>query len=87
MPLTPNGKIDRARLPFPDTALQVTKSGEEGEKATEGEELSTLEKKLRSIWASVLGISPETKVGKKDNFFLDLGGHSILATRLLFEMR
>eukprot|EP00297_Palpitomonas_bilix_P001862 CAMPEP_0113882360 /NCGR_PEP_ID=MMETSP0780_2-20120614/8913_1 /TAXON_ID=652834 /ORGANISM="Palpitomonas bilix" /LENGTH=1444 /DNA_ID=CAMNT_0000869369 /DNA_START=33 /DNA_END=4367 /DNA_ORIENTATION=- /assembly_acc=CAM_ASM_000599 len=86
MPLTPNGKIDRARLPFPDTALLSGGGSEEKKAEVEAEEWTPLESKLRQIWAGVLGVSEEG-MSKKDNFFLDLGGHSILATRLLFQMR
>lgn len=78
MPLTPNGKIDKNALPFPDTALAAAKS-------TNSDDLTPLQSSLRDVWASLLKI-PASSISLKDNFF-DLGGHSILATRLVFEVR
>jgi L-aminoadipate-semialdehyde dehydrogenase len=75
LPLTPNGKIDKNSLPFP-TIL----------KAEQIEEMSEIEKKLVMIWSKILFPSSERKIGLDENFF-EVGGHSILATRLLFELR
>ena len=66
MPLTSNGKIDRAALPDP-----------EGDAGTEPGEPATvpsddIESLLVRTWEHVLGLS---RVGIHDNFF-DLGGHS-----------
>ena len=68
-PLTPNGKIDRAALPAPETT---------GGGAHFVAPREPLELKVAAVWERVLGICP---VGVKDNFF-DLGGHSLLAVRL-----
>jgi len=70
-PLTPNGKVDRDRLPEPDlwTGLApdiVTPRNE-------------TEQTLASIWCDVLSVD---QVGVHDNFF-SLGGHSLLATRVV----
>ncbi|KAI0805973.1 alpha-aminoadipate reductase Lys1p [Irpex lacteus] len=79
MPLNPNGKVDKPALPFPDTAqLAVTETRQEGA-------VSTTEEAMRSIWARILPNAP-SPIPLDDNFF-DLGGHSILATRLIFEIR
>jgi L-aminoadipate-semialdehyde dehydrogenase len=77
MPLTPNGKIDKNALPFPDTALAAA--------AVESEDLSPLQSSLREVWANLLK-TPAQSISLNDNFF-DLGGHSILATQLVFEVR
>ncbi len=70
MPRTPNGKIDRRRLPEPE---RVNVNEEYVEPRTE------VEKKLAAIWRDVLGVP---RVGTTDNFF-DLGGHSLLAIALI----
>ena len=70
LPLTPNGKIDRAALPAPQLSpvQDYVAPGSE------------LQKRLAQLWQEVLGLP--TAVGMTANFF-DLGGHSILAMRLL----
>jgi L-aminoadipate-semialdehyde dehydrogenase len=80
MPLTPNGKVDKNALPFPDTAL----AGGSAE-ASSPSTLTPIQATIRNVWASTLGL-PATSIQVSDNFF-DLGGHSILATRLVFEVR
>ena len=70
LPLTPQGKVDRRRLPAPGT--------DDAGQATERlEPRSDLERTIASIWQRVFGL--ET-VGVQDSFF-DLGGHSLLAFR------
>ncbi|SDK75218.1 amino acid adenylation domain-containing protein/thioester reductase domain-containing protein [Actinopolyspora mzabensis] len=69
MPLTPNGKIDRAALPQPDRA----RTGE-GYVAPRG----PLEQELTRIFETVL---ERDDVGVHDDFF-ELGGHSLSATRV-----
>ena len=71
MPLTQNGKVDRNALPEP-----------EGAPADVGEYVaprSHIEHVLVDIWKQVLGID---YVGVHDNF-LDLGGHSLHAMKLV----
>lgn len=81
MPLNPNGKFDKPKLPFPDTvqlaAVAQAAPQDDGE-------WSALETRVREVWQQVLPSSPA--VGKHDLFF-DLGGHLILATRMIFELR
>lgn len=80
MPLNPNGKIDKPALPFPDTAqLAPTEPRRDGPSA------SPTEKAMRAIWVRILP-NPPSPIPLDENFF-DLGGHSILATRLIFEIR
>ncbi|MDX8399013.1 MAG: amino acid adenylation domain-containing protein, partial [Gallionellaceae bacterium] len=75
MPLTPNGKVDRMALRVPE-GMQMERAGEHL-----GFRDST-ELGLIRIWEEVLGVSP---VGIRDNFF-DLGGHSIIAVRLMAKV-
>jgi amino acid adenylation domain-containing protein len=73
LPLTPNGKLNRAALPPPEPS-----NDEPPDTATLPRD--TLELHLMQVWEEVLGIR---RVGLRDHFFLDLGGHSILAVRLI----
>lgn len=74
LPVTRNGKLDRAALPDPD-------AGRIG-----GEPPATeAERAVAEIWREVLGVEP----GRHDDFF-SLGGHSLAAMRvraLLIERR
>lgn len=74
LPLTPNGKIDRAALPPPPDSPMPDHVAP----------VTDLEKRLALLWQDVLQLP--TAVSMKANFF-DLGGHSILAMRLLGRVR
>ncbi|TRM60442.1 hypothetical protein BD626DRAFT_407533 [Schizophyllum amplum] len=76
MPLNPNGKIDKPALPFPDTAQAAAAPARAG---------SSTEEALQAIWSRILPNAPQPV--PIDESFFDLGGHSILATRLVFEIR
>jgi amino acid adenylation domain-containing protein/non-ribosomal peptide synthase protein (TIGR01720 family) len=76
LPHTPSGKIDRARLPAPETS--TTESAENFIAPR-----TPVEEALAGVWSEVLGVE---RVGAEDNFF-DLGGHSLLATRVLSHVR
>lgn len=83
MPLNPNGKVDKPALPFPDTvaaAATVTPAD-----ALASKSMSSTERTIHDIWVRLLPGSPPTL--PLDESFFDLGGHSILATRLIFELR
>ncbi|WP_189176678.1 non-ribosomal peptide synthetase [Streptomyces lasiicapitis] len=75
-PLTPNGKLDRDRLPEPL-----------GERTASGPEFAAprnrAEEVLAEVWSDVLGVD---QVGIDDNYFT-LGGDSILAIRMLARAR
>src|SRR6185312_6278845 len=76
IPLTPNGKVDRAALPKPDESrpemLRVFVAPR-----------NETERELAGIWAGLLKVD---EVGVHDNFF-ELGGHSLLATQVVSRMR
>ncbi|KAH9990943.1 L-aminoadipate-semialdehyde dehydrogenase large subunit [Russula compacta] len=82
MPLNPNGKIDKPALPFPDTAQAVTYTTRP---QVDGRAASQTEQTMRTIWTGIFPSAP-SPIPLDENFF-DLGGHSILATRLIFEIR
>jgi acyl-coenzyme A synthetase/AMP-(fatty) acid ligase len=74
-PLTPNGKIDRKALPAPEGDAYAAREYE----APVGE----TEQAMAAIWADLLRVE---RVGRHDDFF-QLGGNSLLATRLVFRVR
>ncbi|KPI05694.1 amino acid adenylation domain protein [Actinobacteria bacterium OK074] len=73
LPLTVNGKVDRAALPAPDFAERVT--GREPRTA--------VERVLCDVFAGVLGLE---RVGVEDGFF-ELGGDSISSMQLASRAR
>jgi len=75
LPLTVNGKVDKAALPAPQRS--AANASDYRAPATEDEQ------SMCAIWAAVLGIE---RVGLDDNFF-DLGGHSLLATRVIARVQ
>jgi amino acid adenylation domain-containing protein len=71
MPLTPNGKVDRAALPNPfDNAARAVPRREPPATATE--------QIIADIWKAVLKVE---QVSAEDNFF-ELGGYSLLSLRV-----
>jgi L-aminoadipate-semialdehyde dehydrogenase len=81
MPLNPNGKIDKPSLPFPDTVQAASVKSRRMSIQT----VNPTEATIRAIWTHILPNAPNP-IPLLENFF-DLGGHSILATRLIFEIR
>ncbi|KAI8081813.1 L-aminoadipate-semialdehyde dehydrogenase [Gilbertella persicaria] len=84
MPLTPNGKVDKNALPFPDTA-QFNKAAPVSNTTTTLPEMTPNEATIHAIWKNLLP-SSDPVIGVNENFF-DIGGHSLIATRLIFEIR
>jgi hypothetical protein len=76
LPVTGIGKVDRRALPAPESTRPDL---EAAYRAPRG----PLEALLAGIWQQLLGIEP---VGIDDSFF-DLGGNSLIATRLLMHAR
>ncbi|WP_265736797.1 non-ribosomal peptide synthetase [Actinacidiphila yeochonensis] len=75
LPLTGNGKVDRAALPAP---------GPEGRSAAAPIAPTTAtEKLIAEIWQDALGAE---RVGAHDDFF-ELGGHSLLAAQVAAGIR
>ncbi|WP_332847130.1 non-ribosomal peptide synthetase [Pseudomonas lactucae] len=74
LPVTPNGKLDRAALPTPDWQVQ------DGEFIAPSGKVETL---LADLWQQLLGHS---QVGATDNFF-ELGGDSIVSLQLVGRAR
>ncbi len=76
LPVTANGKVDRAALPIPD-AVHPT------DEETFAPPRSPMEELMLSIWTDVLEVE---RIGIHDNFF-ELGGHSLLATQVIARVR
>ena len=68
LPLNPNGKVDRQRLPLPDQLDERDYEAPDGE----------FETLVSEVWAEILELP---RVGLHDNFF-DLGGHSLLLIKV-----
>jgi hypothetical protein len=75
MPLTANGKLDRAALPAPEGDSLITKEYE----APVGD----VEITIAEIWQELLGVD---RVGRHDHFF-ELGGHSLTAITMIEMLR
>ena len=73
IPITAHGKIDRAALPEP----QIVAATEYREPAT------VTERRIAALFSEQLG---HGRVGVDDSFF-DLGGHSLVATKLVTAIR
>ncbi|MFF5142329.1 amino acid adenylation domain-containing protein [Streptomyces sp. NPDC013157] len=75
LPITPNGKLDRAALPVPDEGAFA--------RAEFVAPRTPLEERVAAAWAQVLRLE---RVGVTDGFF-DLGGDSIRAVALIGALR
>ncbi|MEM8909760.1 MAG: non-ribosomal peptide synthetase, partial [Bacteroidota bacterium] len=75
LPLTANGKVDRAHLPLPDLSALSTQQYVAPS--------TPLEKTIAEIWADLLH---QKQVGIHDDFF-EMGGHSLLAMQAISNMQ
>jgi acyl carrier protein len=75
LPLTPHGKVDRRALPDPSDEIPAARGRTAPRTPTEV--------RLAEIWQEVLGVPV---AGIEDNF-LALGGHSLVAMKLITRIR
>jgi acyl carrier protein len=75
-PLTPNGKVDRKRLPLPEAERPQLKQEYEAPR-------NGIEEILAQIWQDALGVE---RAGVHDDFFA-LGGHSLSTVQITFRIR
>src|SRR5690606_29830147 len=75
LPVTSNGKLDRAALPAPDYA-----SAAAGKPPA-----SETERRVARLFEEVLGL--EARAVSADSDFFALGGHSLLAARVMARVR
>ncbi|HLX06675.1 MAG TPA: amino acid adenylation domain-containing protein, partial [Thermoanaerobaculia bacterium] len=85
LPLTANGKLDRAALPAPGPAPGGIggQGGQGGQAARSVGPRTASERRLVELWGQVLEIAAP---GVEDDFFA-LGGHSLLAMRMLHRVQ
>ncbi|GBF27497.1 linear gramicidin synthase subunit D [bacterium MnTg02] len=77
LPMLASGKVDRAALPDPRLPLLAD--------AQMADVPNTpLEEKLANVWADLFKVA---RVGAEQDFFLDLGGHSLVAAQLVAALR
>jgi amino acid adenylation domain-containing protein len=85
LPITPNGKLDRAALPppSPENLLPAAMKNEAGANGDGAQSDSDLERRIAEMVAALLG---QPSVNRGDNFFM-LGGHSMLGVQLVARIR
>lgn len=85
LPLSPNGKIDRAALPAPRAPLEAGReeAGPDDTAQDPAPLQGSVERTLAAIWADVIGLE---SVGADDNFF-EIGGDSILSIQIVARAR
>ena len=76
LPLTTNGKINHNKLPPIDYSKSIRTSDYVAPE-------TTLEKSLTTLWSKLLATK---NISVDDNFF-DLGGHSLLITQLILQIK
>lgn len=76
-PLTPNAKVDRAKLPSPQATATVAPEADDEETA------DAMQRTIADAFKRTLNLA---RVGLHDNFFA-LGGHSLLAVQVHRELK
>lgn len=73
LPVSVNGKIDRGSLPAPSVTVQRSREAPQ----------AGIENEIATIWSELLG---GCLIDRRDNFFR-IGGHSLLAVRVVVRLR
>ena len=77
LPLTANGKLDRRALALSEQDRNMAQAGYVAPR-------NPLEEALSILWAEVLDTG---HIGIDDDFFTELGGHSLIAVQLINKLR
>jgi amino acid adenylation domain-containing protein len=77
LPLLASGKVDRKRLPAPEEALIDASSAAAAP-------VTPLETMIAGVWTEVFRVPG---IGVEQDFFLDLGGHSLIAAQMTAVLR
>lgn len=83
MPLNPNGKIFKQKLPYPDSA-ELAAAATAGKTARS--QFSETEKYVGETWAQRIPGQSANTIDLDDRFF-DIGGHSMIGQSILFDVR
>ncbi|HBR98678.1 MAG TPA: hypothetical protein DD979_15085 [Gammaproteobacteria bacterium] len=75
LPQTPNGKVDRKRLPDPEWQTDT--------RSAKSPPVTDTEKRVAALWQDLLG---HDDIGADDSFFA-AGGHSLMAMRFIVQAR
>ena len=78
IPTLPNGKADRSKLPAP-TMVRLSHHSDNHVPPT-----TPLEQELANCWSGVFG---RDKISVEEDFFNDLGGHSLFAAQAISNLR
>lgn len=84
-PLTASGKLDRRTLRAKAQALTLEELTANADRQEKQPPQTDAERKIQSLWASVLGINPDS-IGRDDSF-LRIGGDSISVMKLVEAAR
>ncbi|MGW2226514.1 MupA/Atu3671 family FMN-dependent luciferase-like monooxygenase [Streptomyces formicae] len=85
LPLSGNGKLDRAALPDPSLVTATAAAPSERKEPARAAGTGAVEERLARLWADEFGVAPASIA--PDASFFDLGGHSITAIRLANSVR
>ncbi|ATL27316.1 non-ribosomal peptide synthetase [Streptomyces formicae] len=85
LPLSGNGKLDRAALPDPSLVTATAAAPPERKEPAKAAGTGAVEERLARLWADEFGVTPASIA--PDASFFDLGGHSITAIRLANSVR
>ena len=86
LPLSSNGKLQRDKLPKPTSNVETDRDNLSSSSRAIIAPMSELENDVRESVSDVLSIDPVSVCCRNDTFF-GLGGNSITAIRLIFQLR